>query len=775
MRIRAFKGLTMASSHPLWTRPQGVLVLAAVLTLAPTPSRAQEDEAQPGEEAAAESDTTSRPTLRIHPIPGAFVFDGRTDQAEWSAVTDSIANLVTVEPEEGGAPAGRTIVKVVADEDHIVVGVRCYDNDPAGIVSFSKARDSDLSQEDHVVLVLDTFRDERSGYVFAVNPAGARFDGLVVKRGDEVNSNWDTIWEARTSTDAAGWSAEIRIPIKSLSYARDLTSWGFNVQRRVQRLQETSRWSGINRDQEIFQTGQAGLLSHLPKFDLGVGASIRPAAVGRAAQVGIGQRIHFDGDLSLDMTQRLGPNVSSAFTVNTDFAETEVDVRQINLTRFPVFFPEKRSFFLEGADIFDFGLALDERTLIPFFSRRIGLFGLDEEDQAEIPINAGAKVNGRLAGTSFGALAVNTRKVHGLAAGEGLLIDVPQTTLGALRIKQDILEESSVGVIATTGDRLDRSGSWSAGLDFIYQTSELRGDKNFLVGVWGLLNDRDGVRGDKSAYGATISYPNDLLDVTLTSIRIGNGFDPSLGYAPRNDVHLWDFTAEFVPRPPWALVRQMFHELSLTLFNDHDDRRWQTYEATVKPLDWLLESGDRFEVSVEREGDRPPTEFEIADNVDIGPGTYEWFRSVIAARSAEKRRISGEIRCETGEFYNGDLTTIAASLALKPSALLALELSVEDNTGEVRPPGEAFDRSFNERLYGARLQINLSPNLQASSLTQYDTNSRLVGSNNRVRWTFHPLGDLFFVHNHNWENSRLYDLRFVASQSVLKIQYAWRF
>jgi hypothetical protein len=291
-----------------------------------------------------------RPTLRASALSPDFIFDGKMNGPAWWAATDSIANLITIEPEEGGVPAGQTIIKVLANQNGIVVCARCYDNEPKGIVSFSKARDSDLDQEDHIVIVFDTFLDARSGYVFAVNPTGARFDGLVVERGEDVNSDWDTIWEAKTSRDNTGWYAEIRIPIKSLGFKKDLTTWGFNVQRRVQRLQETSRWSGAKRDFEIYQTSRAGLLTDLPDFDFGAGLSIRPSVVGRAGRPASGEETDYDGDISLDVTQRLGPNLLSALTVNTDFAETEVDVRQINLTRFPLFFPEKRTFFLEGLD-----------------------------------------------------------------------------------------------------------------------------------------------------------------------------------------------------------------------------------------------------------------------------------------------------------------------------------------------------------------------------------------------------------------------------------------
>jgi hypothetical protein len=288
------------------------------------------------------------------------------------ADAESITNLIMIEPLEGAIPEGKTEVKVLASANELIIGVVCQDPDPSGITSFSKARDAELDDEDHIAIVLDTFQDGRSGYVFAVNPSGTRFDGIVIDQGTDVNSNWDAVWEAHSTQGPQGWSTEIRIPIKSMSFKRGLTSWGFNVERRVQRLQETSRWSGATQDYELYQTSRAGLLSNLPNFDLGLGLTIRPAVTGGGERVSADAGTELTRDVHLDVTQTLGANLLGSLTVNTDFAESEVDARQTNLSRFEIEFPEKRAFFLEGADIFDFGLNLGG-TLIQFFSRRIGL------------------------------------------------------------------------------------------------------------------------------------------------------------------------------------------------------------------------------------------------------------------------------------------------------------------------------------------------------------------------------------------------------------------
>jgi hypothetical protein len=228
--------------------------------------------------------------------------------------------------------------------------------------------------------------------------------------------------------------------------------------------------------------------------------------------------------------------------------------------------------------------------------------GLDEEDQAEVPINAGGKINGRLGNTNLGALVVNTRKADSLQLDDAVYVDVPQTTMGAFRVSQNVLEESSVGVIATFGDQQGRSDSWMAGADFTFETSSFRGEKNLLLGAWGLLNDRPDLNGDKSAWGARIDYPNDLWDINLTYIRLGDGFDPSLGFLVRNNVHIWDFGMEFNPRPQWSLVRQMFYEFSFQFFNKRDNSQNPTFRSSDP---WLLETGT-IRSEHQPEGDRPP-------------------------------------------------------------------------------------------------------------------------------------------------------------------------
>ncbi len=708
---------------------------------------------------ALHAQTPSRPVVRAGAAPSDLSLDGRLTEPAWAAA-DSIAGLTQVEPVEGGRPTGRTVVRVLANADAIVVGIVAYDPSPGGIVSHARARDADLDDEDHVKLVLDTFLDGRSGYVFAVNPSGARYDALVTSGGGfgggttSENENWDAVWEAATVRTPEGWSAEIRIPVKSLIFREGLDRWGLNVERRVQRLQETNRWAGASRDWNVTQTGVSGFVTGLPPFDLGLGLSVRPSITGGVLHT-VGEGYDNRGEPSLDVTQRLGANLLGSLTVNTDFAETEVDTRQTNLTRFPLYFPEKRTFFLEGSDIFDFGQGLsgDDAALIPFFSRRIGLV-----EGRQVPIDAGVKVNGRAGAANIGALAVRTRPVNGLT---------PATAMGVLRLKQNVLRESSVGMIATVGDPLGRPGAWTAGADATYQTSSFAGNRNLVLGAWALAVNRDGLAGDRTAAGGALTYPNDLWNLELTYARIGGSFQPSLGFVPRPGVHTVSAEATYAPRPGRLGIRQCFVENRADYVAGLDGR-WQSWRYFMAPINCRLESGDRFEFNWVPQGEQLDAPFDVADGVALPAGAYTFTRWRLEAETASKRPVSVQATWWFGGFYTGSLHQIELEGTWRPTALVAVEVNAERDIGRL-PEGR-----FTIDLVSARLRLGFSPDLEVASLVQYDTESASLGANTRLRWTFSPLGELFVVYNHNMQD-RLGLLRLTSNELLVKAQYAFRY
>lgn len=701
-------------------------------------------------------DGSVRPLLAVGVLDGSLHMDGVLDEAVWD-LAPVLRALTMTEPDEGGTPVAATLIRVLVDAHDLVIGIMAMDPDPAGIVSTSKARDPEMGKEDHVKIVLDPFLDGRTGFVFAVNPGGARYDALVDRNArDGEDPQWDAVWEARTARGPEGWSAEIRIPIQSLTFNAALDRWGFNVERRVERLQEVSRWASPFRDAKVSQTSRAGLLTGLPRFDTGMGLTVRPAVVPTMEKTGEAGSWTGDFEPSLDVFQRLGSNMTAMATVNTDFAETEVDTRRTNLTRFPLFFPEKRTFFLEGSDLFNFGVGLTQyrsSDIVPFFSRRIGLL-----EGASVPLAAGGKITGKVGGTSVAALVTRTGSVDGT---------VEASTMGAFRVRQNVMEESTVGVLGTFGDPTGGAGSYLLGADFTYQTSRFRGSKTLVAGAWGLVTDREGLQGDRTAFGANVAYPNDIWDLSLTWIRVGDGFDPSMGFVPRMGFHKVSFSGENRIYPaslPW--LRTMIHELRPTMYWSLGGK-WESYRLFTAPINWQLESGDRIEINVNPEGERLEEPFEIADGVVIQPGTYHHVRYRAEVELAAKRMVSGQLTWWLGSFYDGSLDQYEGTLRIKPSELVTVELSGTRNIGNL----EAGD--FDQTVVGVRGILNVSSDLQLASFVQYDDESGQIGTNTRLRWTFDPLGDLFLVYNYNVVD-RLDRWALEATQLMVKVQYAMR-
>ena len=706
--------------------------------------------------ATPELGAQERPRAPVAATQEDIRIDGLLQEASWDRAAP-VGPLTMIEPVEGQSPTAATEIRVLADSRNLYIGIRAFDDDPAGIVSYSKARDSQLRSEDHVKVILDPYLDGQSGYVFAINPGGARYDALVADQGLGENVSWDAAWEAATQRTDEGWTAEIRIPVQSLTFDGSLDSWGFNVERRVQRIVEVSRWASPRRDAPIAQTSRAGLITGLPQFDNGVGLTVRPSLAGGIEKPD--PDVDWDGsqELSLDVSQRIGSNVTAVLTVNTDFAETEVDTRRTNLTRFPLFFPEKRTFFLEGADIFDFGAGLStfhNQDILPFFTRRIGLL-----EGEQVPLQVGGKVSGRAGRTNFGGLFANTGSVDGLVDGTGM---------GAFRVKRNILEQSSTGILATFGDPQGRSGSYMVGGDFIFNTSQFLGSRNLIVGLWGLATGRDELVGDRTAMGVIVDYPNDVWDLWLSYKRIGDAFDPSMGFVPRKNVHLGNVGVNYRWWSPVPSIRNLFFELVPILAWDLDGRL-ESYRIFTAPVNVRFESGDRFEFNVQPQGEHLAEPFEIADGVVIPMGDYDWLRYRAEVDFAGKRLISGRVSWWFGPFYDGDVSELSGQVAINPSDFITFELSGTRNQGTL-PAGEIL-----QEVLGARVRVNFSTDLQLSSLGQYERETDEFGTNVRLRWTFHPLGDLFVVYNYNALDESGLGWRLDSSQLLVKLQYAVRY
>jgi hypothetical protein len=371
---------------------------------------------------------------------------------------------------------------------------------------------------------------------------------------------------------------------------------------------------------------------------------------------------------------------------------------------------------------------------------------------------AGAKIDGRIADTNFAGLVIGANDKPGVVGR--------RAAMATARLRQNIWQESYIGALVTAGDPLGRSGSWTTGVDFTYQTTTLLGNRNFTVSLWGLAAGREDLRGDTAAYAFKVDYPNDEWDWRVWYKRVGPDFDPSLGFVSRRASQSWNPSFMHRPRFSRGPIQQMSYGFNPYIWTDLSGR-WETYDTQVQLADLLFRSGDRIRIGVSPSGDRPQAPFEISPDVVIAPGPYQWVRRSITATTAQKRRFSAAVTWGSGGFYDGELDQYEWSGVWNPAPLVTLEFTTERNIGRIR------SGRFTQQLVGARLRMNVSPDLSLASYIQYDTDTDSVGVNTRLRWTFAPVADLFVVYNHN-VRSLLDRWELESNQLLAKIQYTWR-
>jgi hypothetical protein len=440
-------------------------------------------------------------------------------------------------------------------------------------------------------------------------------------------------------------------------------------------------------------------------------------------------------DGGFDIYKNFTPNLVGAFSYNTDFAETEVDERRINLTRFPLFFPEKRTFFLEGSEIFNFGASSGyDSSFIPFFSRRIGLY---EGDQ--IPVLFGTKVYGKLGNTNLGFLDVQTRKFSELG--------LPSDNFFAGRVYQNIWAQSKVGLIFTNGDPAGGRNQL-LGLDFTYSTARFQGNKNFLVGLWGVYNWKKGKTGKPYGFGLRVDYPNDLWDASLTYNYFGDTLNPGLGFLPRDNVQTLSSGIAYQPRPEngWIgkWIRQFFFEFNPQFYWDLQGRL-ETYRIFTAPFNVLTEKGEHIEFNIIPNRDVLPYDFEVAEGVVIPKGPYNFTNYRFEYSTPSFHPLAAEVSWRFGPFYSGTYNNAELGFSYKYKGYVSLALSTNLVRGRL-PQG-----NFNENAYQLKADFFLSPNLGLMNYIQYDDVSKNLGVNIRLRWQISPGNEIYLVYNKSWE------------------------
>lgn len=503
-------------------------------------------------------------TLRAYPLETPIDVDGRLVEEAWSRAMH-ITRFTQRELQVGRPATERTEVAVLYDSEALYIGFWGFDRNPGGIAARKMRRDFSWGSEDNFEVILDTYHDRRNGYLFVVNPNGAKADAAVIDNGSRVNKDWDGVWYASVRITDRGWFAELKIPLSTLKFpSLPEQEWGINFERNIRRKREQVLWQGWSRDSDLEQVARGGILTGLrgltsvrlveaKPYTLG-GVENRRAAPWKTVS-------HVGGDVNYLLT----PTVKLTLTVNPDFAQVEADRTQVNLTRFSLSYPEKREFFLEGREFFDFVLNSRDR---PFFSRRVGL---DRHGEPQT-ILGGARLLAKLGGTTLGAMSLET-------AG---LDDTPATNFTVLRWKQDVLRESTVGLISVTKIQPGRINT-TYGADLRYATSHLFGERSFAAGLsmaQSYTSDAAGRTG--TAHRLFFNYPNDLVEFEGSWNRAGADFNPEVGFLRRRAYQEFYGSLKFKPRPgaiPW--VRQMeFKPLDINYYLDDvvipRDEYWYT-------------------------------------------------------------------------------------------------------------------------------------------------------------------------------------------------------
>ena len=681
--------------------------------------------------------------------------DGRLDDPAWQKAP-VIDGFRMVEPRPGDEPSERTEARIVYDGRSLYIGVYCHDSEPGRISANTMAHDgggggdggyggyggyghhaSSASSDDLVRVLLDPFQDKRSAYIFFVNPRGARGEGLVY--AGESSLNWDGIWEAESCRLEDGWSAEIRIPFKTISFRPGLSVWGLNIERTIARKMETIRLSGTTLDSNFNNPNEAVPLAGIEGVKQGLGITFRPYGLTSAAKDNRDSGRYDVGlDGGFDLYKSFTPNLVGVVSYRMDFAETEVDERRINLTRFPMFFPEKRMFFLEGSENFSFSSSI---SFTPFFSRTVGLY-----NGSPIPVLFGTKVYGKIGSTNLTFLDVQTQRAT-VPDGEGGTLGLPGRNLLAARVTQNIFAQSKIGWIFTNGSSTGERNSL-VGMDFNYSSSKFLGDKNIMLAAWGVYNWNETVAGRHHGFGFRANYPNDLWNIQSTYAYYGEALDPGLGYMMRQGIQTGYVRVGFQPRPKggWlsSFVRQFYFDGSADYYWDLAGHL-ATSAVGFSPLSFRTQSGESFSFGIQANQDVLAADWPITEAIVMPAGHYRFLSFQLSAGSAGHRPIAVNGGFNFGQYYSGHYTNLSLGLSLKFKGYATLAFDANLVRRDL-PQGR-----LNERVYQVKADIFLSPELGLMNYIQYDTDSGTIGWSARLRWQITPGNEIYLVYNKSWE------------------------
>lgn len=676
-----------------------------------------------GDTASPRDFHTYRPSVaavRIAPSEAPAI-DGILDDRAWekAAVIDEFYQL---EPNEGQPGDERTTVRILYDENNLYFGITCYDDQPGQIRARVKARDGDLENDDFVRIYLDPHLTRRNGYFFDVNPLGARRDVLLQNNSDTLTA-WNALWTAKARKTSNGWTVEMAIPFRSISYDRSRAEWGFDFYRLVRRKDEKIRWSSINRAIDTSDISEEGTLQGISGMREGLGLDLQTFANLRYTHnwdtsQGNGISIRPSGNAFYKIT----PSLTGTLTYNTDFSDAPLDERQVNITRFDLFYPERRDFFLQDAPSFEFGgiNISDDPNGGPFFSRNIGIVNGN-------PVNilAGGKVSGEQDGYDIGAMTVRT------AGGAGV---APQD-LSVLRISEPVLDESKIGFIVTNGDPTGATQNTVLGSDFQYRDSNIF-EGNTLVADSFYEQSFSSSVGQDDAFGLALDYPNEPWDATLRFKEIGSNFTPALGFADRPGIRQYEDHLFRRDRFTDTFLRWIDEGIASEFITGLDNRiQTQIVRAAMTAL---ADSGDSFRLETWNDFENTP-EFLLPHNIPVPAGAYQWQVYHARVETALDRAVSGVFDVQCCGFYAGQMLQTDSTVTLLPNELVSVIVhhtwqNIHLPTGHVAIHVGSLD-----------FALNFTPDMQLLTQVEYDNISQDMQFSARYRWEFLPGSELLIV------------------------------
>lgn len=677
--------------------------------------------------------------------------DGKLNESCWLNAT-FIENFTQREQNEGAPATEKTRIAVVYNDNEIYFGIWCFDSEPNKISAQKMARDFIWGSDDNVEIMISTFNDNRNGYLFVTNPNGALADVWVGDEGKDFNKDWNGVWDVAVERNEKGWFVEMVIPFSTLKFKKDNTQiWGINFERNIRRKKEQLLWQGWSRLYDVEKISQGGKLLGIKNIKQGKKIEFLPYILGgfEFSESQTSSTSKIGGEVNFDIT----PTLKLGVTVNTDFAQVESDRQQINLSRFSIFYPEKRQFFLEGKNYYD----MDVGRVNLFYSRRIGI-----EESNEVPIIGGMRFFGKLNKTSIGIMSIQTYAKDNIAS----------TNYSVIKVKQDIFKQSSIGIISTqkySNNHYNRV----FGTNFTYSSSDIFGGKNLIIGGAVAVSDTKNIgeaedlNADNLSYNVFLNYPNDVIEFDLGFTSVQSGFNPEMGYARRNNYQMFNTELQFNPRfKKLPFFRNLiFKPIDLKYYINEKTKEIESIDYEWRPIGFVTKSGESFEFNVQHIFDKPTKDFELIDDIYIPAGEYWNNRVEVQFETFRGRKIVGEINTNIGEFYTGDRQELELSTSFNFNKHLNVSLDWQRNYIQIS------QQSFITDELGGRVDYAFNPKLETSVFAQWNNEDDNLLVNYRMNWIPKIGSYFYFVVNQEFDTNHGIKLK----RTTILGKLIWRF